>query len=262
MKTIRLILILWIKILFITEVTAQKEKVVYTPKLPQVALSVAKTNLTRAIKTAYFPNAENNYWYKPEEVYVLNDRVVLLFKAPKKPVIIYFCDLQKYKLEAIMYQKQDKSWGCDLRLGDLILSIYKDKVYEWELLDYLYYFQQLNLKPLNEQLTLFEPIAVQYRTLKTKPSVTEEQRKYIVQANVMNQQKMYLKAIELYDKVLEVNQTAYPSAYSNLALLTAQVFDYPTAIFYMKKYLMLEPEASDARSCQDKIYEWEILMQN
>jgi len=25
----------------------------------------------------------------------------------------------------------------------------------------------------------------------------------------------------------------------------------------MKKYLLLEPEATDARSAQDKIYEWE-----
>jgi hypothetical protein len=28
----------------------------------------------------------------------------------------------------------------------------------------------------------------------------------------------------------------------------------------MKKYLLIEPDASDARSAQDKIYEWEIMM--
>ena len=30
----------------------------------------------------------------------------------------------------------------------------------------------------------------------------------------------------------------------------------------MKKYLMLEPEATDARSAQDKIYEWKALIAN
>jgi tetratricopeptide (TPR) repeat protein len=107
------------------------------------------------------------------------------------------------------------------------------------------------------QLTIFEPIAASYRTLRTKPQMSEEQRKLVVQANGFNEQKMYGKAIELYKKAIEVDQTAYPAAYSNLALLSAQTNQFNAAIYYMKKYLMLEPEASDARSAQDKIYLWE-----
>ena len=68
---------------------------------------------------------------------------------------------------------------------------------------------------------------------------------------------MYDKAIELYNKAIEVDQSAYPAGYSNLALLSAQINKFDAAIFYMKKYLLLEPEATDARSAQDKIYEWE-----
>jgi len=30
----------------------------------------------------------------------------------------------------------------------------------------------------------------------------------------------------------------------------------------MKKYLMLMPDAEDARAAQDKIYEWELKMNN
>ncbi len=59
----------------------------------------------------------------------------------------------------------------------------------------------------------------------------------------------------MYLKAIEVDQTAYPAAYSNLALLSAQIDNYEAAIYYLKKYLMLEPE--DARAAQDKIYEWE-----
>jgi tetratricopeptide (TPR) repeat protein len=110
-------------------------------------------------------------------------------------------------------------------------------------------------------IAVFKPIASEYCALKVKPSVSEEQRKYIVQANMLNEQKMYEKAIELYTKAIELDQTAYPAAYSNLAFLSAQLHKFDTAIYCMKKYLLLEPEASEARSAQDKIYEWEILMQ-
>jgi hypothetical protein len=54
-----------------------------------------------------------------------------------------------------------------------------------------------------------------------------------------------------------VDQVAYPAGYSNLALLSAQINNFGGAINFMKKYLLLEPEATDARSAQDKIYEWE-----
>jgi hypothetical protein len=40
-------------------------------------------------------------------------------------------------------------------------------------------------------------------------------------------------------------------------LLSAQVKQYDDAIYHMKKYLLLVPDASDARGAQDKIYEWE-----
>jgi tetratricopeptide (TPR) repeat protein len=109
----------------------------------------------------------------------------------------------------------------------------------------------------NAGLALLEPIAAHYRGITEKPPIPEEQRKYIVQANLFNKKKDYLKAIELYIKVIESDQTSYPAAYTNLALLSEQTGNFDTAIYYMKKYLMLEPDAPDARSSQDKIYEWE-----
>jgi tetratricopeptide (TPR) repeat protein len=81
-----------------------------------------------------------------------------------------------------------------------------------------------------------------------------------VQANSFNKLKQYTKAIELYNKAIEIDQTAYPAAYLNIALLTAQRHRLELAIFYMKKFLLLEPDSTDARSAQDKIYEWEGLL--
>lgn len=129
-----------------------------------------------------------------------------------------------------------------------------------KLADYLFFFAHpFMVQHYDSLLARFKTIADQYHALQVKPFVSEEQRKYIVQANAMSQNKEYNKAIDLYNKALEVDQTAYPAAYSNLALLSSQIQNYDGAIFYMKEYLLLEPEAADARSAQDKIYEWEAM---
>jgi tetratricopeptide (TPR) repeat protein len=104
----------------------------------------------------------------------------------------------------------------------------------------------------------FSISAAKYRELKEKPVLTEEQRKYIVQANSMNEKKDYTNAIQLYRKVIEINPTAFPAAYYNLAHISALTGDYRFAIYNMRKYLLLVPDAPDARTAQDKIYEWEF----
>ncbi len=115
-------------------------------------------------------------------------------------------------------------------------------------------------KEHEKQLALFESKAAEYRALAVKPQVSEEQRKLIVQANALNQQKDYTGAIRLYLKALDLAPVSYPGAYFNLALLSAQVKRYNAAITYMKQYLLLVPDAPDARSARDKIYEWELKM--
>ena len=119
--------------------------------------------------------------------------------------------------------------------------------------------QALRTTQQDELLNAFQPLAAQYRAMQTKPPVTEEQRKYIVQANIMTQKKDYARATEFYAKALEVNPFSFPAAYYNMALISAQQGRYSAAVTSMKKYLLLVPEAEDARAAQDKIYEWEAL---
>jgi tetratricopeptide (TPR) repeat protein len=93
-------------------------------------------------------------------------------------------------------------------------------------------------------------------------TISEEQRKFIVQANSANNEKDYTKALELYEKALKISPYAYPEAYFNMALISAQTENYNYAIFNMKKYLILVPDAPDVRTAQDKIYEWEMKIEN
>jgi tetratricopeptide (TPR) repeat protein len=110
-----------------------------------------------------------------------------------------------------------------------------------------------------EALGAFQAVVDQYRAMAVKPPVSEEQRRYIVQANALTQKKDYAQAVSLYEKALEISPFSYPAAYYNMALLSAQDGRYTAAIINMKKYLLLVPEAEDARAAQDKIYEWEAL---
>lgn len=263
MKIIRIMIFLTLT-LFNFYAKAQTEEVFYYPKLLQIEMGDAKTNLERVLKSMYFPNNEKNHWFVPEIVNVFDDRFVLSFKQPMNPIVFYFYDLQKYKIEVIRIRNADNSWGFELRLGTLVISVSKDKLKGWEIADYLYFFQQQqpNSKPFSSQLILFESVAAQYRSLEIKPAIVEEQRKYIVQANIANEEKKYGAAIELYEKAMEVNEISYPQAYYNMALIAAESKNYTYAIFNMKKYLMLVPDAEDARKARDKIYEWEYKIGN
>lgn len=91
-----------------------------------------------------------------------------------------------------------------------------------------------------------------------RKELSEEQRRYIVQANAANDAKDYYNALLLYRKSLDIDKFSYPEAYFNMALILAQVKSFYQATYAMKAYLVLAPDAEDARKAQDKIYEWEL----
>jgi len=91
-----------------------------------------------------------------------------------------------------------------------------------------------------------------------KATISEEQRKLIVQANAANNEKQYKAALDLYLQALKIDKFSYPDAYNNMALISAVTNDFLGAIYEIKQYMVLvPPEAGTAREIQDKIYEWE-----
>jgi tetratricopeptide (TPR) repeat protein len=218
---------------------------------PKDLASVKKhvTELLNGRIVVYEVNVETNTLGNPlgfpKEVLVMDDRIELKFK--RQNVTIRLSDLLDYTIKSPEHGFVPLG-NLSFHMGNKATELANDLIIMQ---------RQFIEKQFGSQLALFEPVAAQYRALKVKPSVSEEMRKFIVQANFLNQQKMYEKAIETYKKAIELDQTAYPSAYSNLALLSAQIKKFNAAIYYMKKYLMLGPGASDARGVQDKIYEWE-----
>lgn len=100
-------------------------------------------------------------------------------------------------------------------------------------------------------------IARVLQKMPNKPALPEEARKFGVQANSMAKAQQYDKAIELYEKALDLAPW-WAEGHFNRALILADQNLFPWAIAGMKRYLELAPTAPDARAAQDKIYEWEL----
>jgi hypothetical protein len=129
-----------------------------------------------------------------------------------------------------------------------------------ETADLLFYMQQRYAHKYYEQdLVNFKLLASNYQTLPEKSSMSAEQRKLIVQGNLINEKSNYWDAIVYYDKAMSLDPVSYPAGYYNFALIAAMAERYDLAILNMKKYLLLLPTAEDAEAAQDKIYEWEAL---
>lgn len=104
----------------------------------------------------------------------------------------------------------------------------------------------------------FQEIVSQYRAANPKPVMPELARKFKVQADFATQEKRYDKAIELYGQALEIAPW-WPEGHYNLALVLGDTKKYKLALLEMNRYLLLAPDAPEARAAQDKIYQWESV---
>lgn len=109
------------------------------------------------------------------------------------------------------------------------------------------------------EIAAFAEQAARYRAMAVKPALSEDLRRRIVQAETLRERKDYAGAVDLFRQALRHDPIAYPAGYFNLALLYEQQENYVSAAEAMKKYLLLQPNAPDSRSAQDKIYSWEML---
>lgn len=105
-------------------------------------------------------------------------------------------------------------------------------------------------------LSRFEQEARKYRDAKSKPQMSEEVRRLRVQAEAAVRNKNFQDAADFYEDALALAPW-WPEGHFNRALVLGEVGDFSPAISEMKRYLLLVPNASDARAAQDKIYEWE-----
>jgi TolB protein len=102
----------------------------------------------------------------------------------------------------------------------------------------------------------FAEVAKTYREAAVKPVLSEEARKYMLQAEGAIEVKDFRGAVDRYAQALAVAPW-WPAAHFNRALVLARLGRPDEASVEMHRYLLLTPDATDARAAQDKIYEWE-----
>jgi len=195
----------------------------------------------------------------PENVTVYDDRIELLVN--QSITMFYFEDVYLY---GVTYGEDYENYK-KIKVGNLEFRRDRDITTLNKLRDFLIYIREQLSRELENQkysdmLDAFKPTAVRYRAMDIKPALSEELRKKIVQADVYREQNKFVDAVSTLNSALEMDPIAYPSGYSNIAYLYERISKYRDAILNMKKYLLLEPFADDARQSQDKIYEWELLL--
>jgi formylglycine-generating enzyme required for sulfatase activity len=104
----------------------------------------------------------------------------------------------------------------------------------------------------------FQDVVAKYKAAKPKPELSEEARKYKVQAEFMVQEKQLDKAVALYGKALDIAPW-WPEGHYQLGLILGETKKYRDAMREMQRYLLLAPDGADARVAQDKLYQWEMV---
>lgn len=107
-----------------------------------------------------------------------------------------------------------------------------------------------------EAMAKFEKEAIRYRETNPKPELPEDARRFRVQAEGAVQAKRFLEAADGYGKAIEIAPW-WPEAHFNRAVVLAELQNFDSAMAEMKRYLLLKPEAPDARQARDLIYAWE-----
>ena len=108
----------------------------------------------------------------------------------------------------------------------------------------------------SESMSRFKEEALRYQAANPKPELPEEARRFRVQAEAAVAAKRFLDAAEKYGHAIEIAPW-WPEAHFNRGVVLAELQNFDSAIMEMKRYLLLKPEAPDARQAQDFIYVWE-----
>lgn len=104
-------------------------------------------------------------------------------------------------------------------------------------------------------LAQFHSQAKVWREAATKPAMPEAAREHQVLAEYAFKEKETEKAIREYQAALDIFPT-WPEGQFNLATLAGEQKYYDTAIFHMKQYLELAPDAPDVPAAKDSIIIW------
>lgn len=108
----------------------------------------------------------------------------------------------------------------------------------------------------DEDLATFQKSAVEWRQAKLKPPLSPEADRHRILAEEAVRRNDLEAAVQHYDEALEATPM-WPEGWMNAALIYAELKDYEYAAERMKRYLVLLPDAPDAKAARTQMIVWE-----
>jgi hypothetical protein len=203
---------------------------------------------------------------RPMNVYLSVNGLIFVC-AQNRNAEILFADLidQKFKIYSIENNIQSGTLTTTehkLIIGSTIISVKNDRFFVLKNIAKQFISLQKLHNDVYFKMNEFKQMAILTNAMYTKPAIIEEQRKYIIQAEAFAKLYDYQKAIITNYKLINVHPTAYPHVYLNIAILLAETNKLNSAIYNMKKFMLLNTSNADAQFAKSKITDWEIILNN
>lgn len=194
----------------------------------------------------------------------LNKNGLMFSCINNQSVEIYFSEIidYKFKIYSIENNIQSSNFSNEykLKIGQTILSVKNNNLQILKTLTNQFIQVQQLFNTAYFKMNEFDFAAQAHLNKPTE--ITEEIRKYIVQADAFTKLLNYQKAIELNYKIIGINSTASADSYFNLAILLAETNRLHSAVYNMKKFLILNTNEIDAQYAKTKINDWQIILNN
>ncbi len=102
----------------------------------------------------------------------------------------------------------------------------------------------------------FQKRAAAWRALPAKPPLTDDVNKHWLLAEDELKEKHFDAALREYEAALEIDPR-WPVGQFNAAMLSGELKNYDDAVWHMRCYLELTPNAPDAQSAHDQMLLWQ-----
>ena len=102
----------------------------------------------------------------------------------------------------------------------------------------------------------FQQKAAAWRALPVKPALSDDVKRERLLAENAVSEKRFQDAVSHYEAGLKLNPM-WPEGHFNAALVSAELTNYDKAVWHMRAYLELVPNAPDTRSAREQIVIWQ-----
>jgi len=195
-----------------------------------------------------------------DSVHLISNDLIIIVKTGKA-VVLPLMDLQikaNILMKDVNVKANEAEATSTIELSGFVILIEKGPTAR-QIADALFALKQAALsRNSNEAANSahFAEVAKAYRETTSRPVLSEEVHRFRIQAEGAVLDKKFYDAVDLYEQALEVAPW-WPEGHFNRALVLGEIKEYDLAIIEMKRYLLLVPNAPNAREVQDRIYDWE-----